>query len=207
MTEQELKVYIVDDDADLREALTRLLKREGISVEGFSSGEELLANSHSGMGGCILLDVAMPNMDGMELQKKLRQRGLTLPIIFLTGFGDVPLTVQAFRQGALDFLQKPIDTQLLLQRVKDAFGNEIKDKHLRARRIDLLEKGEKLSPREAEVLQHLVKGLSSKQIAKVLSISHRTVEVYRASIMDKAGSKAMSDLVALAQVMGLEDPL
>jgi len=201
-----MKVYIVDDDADIRESLIRLFAREEIDTEAFANAKEFLESCHPMMWGCILLDIDMPEMSGMELQGILQERGVCTPIIFLTGFGDVPSSSRAFRQGALDFLEKPIDSQILLDRVGEAFAAEREQARLRERQRELLERAAKLSARERDVLKLVVQGLSSKEVAKALCISHRTVHSYRASLMEKTHSKSLADLAVLAMAAGLNEP-
>jgi len=203
---EEMKVYIVDDDVDVREVLVRLFACEGLDSEAFASAGELLAVCTLGadMHGCILLDVNMPDMSGIELQRTLRERGIDIPIVFLTGYGDVSSSSQAFRRGAVDFLEKPIDKDVLLDRVKEAFAADCKQHGQRRQRTALNERGARLTSRELEVMKLVVKGHSSKQIAKDLSISHRTVEVYRAKVMEKMQAKTLADLISAALFMGLD---
>ena len=200
----EMKVYIVDDDDDIREALVRLFAREGLPAEPFASAHELLASCNVGMHGCILLDINMPEMTGIELQQTLLERGIDIPIVFLTGYGDVSSSSQAFRRGAVDFLEKPIDKDILLDRVKEAFAADRKQHEQRQHRTALSERGARLTGREFEVMKLVVRGHSSKQIAKDLSISHRTVEVYRAKVMEKMQVKTLADLISAFLLMGLD---
>lgn len=201
-----MKVYIVDDDDDFRAALQRLFASEGLSSQAFASAHGLLAHCHSGMVGCVLLDANMPDMAGLDLQNALLERGITVPVIFLTGYGDIALASQAFRQGALDFLQKPIDTDILLARIGEAFATDLEQSRQRQRRQLLSERIAKLTVRELEVLRLLVKGHSSKQIAKLLSISHRTVDVYRAGVMEKMQARTLAELIAAALAIGFDGP-
>jgi FixJ family two-component response regulator len=200
----EMKVYIVDDDDDIREVLARLFGVAGLGSESFASAHGLLEYCSAGMRGCILLDINMPDMTGMELQQALLERGIDIPIVFLTGYGDVPSSSQAFRRGAVDFLEKPIDKDILLDRVQEAFATDARQYEQKQHRKALGERGSKLTARELEVMRLVVKGYSSKQIAKDLSISHRTVEVYRAKVMEKMQVKTLADLVSAALLMGLE---
>ena len=196
-----MKVYIIDDDADIREALFRLFAGEGLPAVAFASAGEFLAASHGQMHGCVLLDIHMPGMTGMDLQQTLLERGIDIPVVFLTGHGDVSSSSRAFRRGAVDFLEKPIDNGILLDRVREAFAADCKQYEQRLQRAALGERAAKLTARELEVMKQVVKGGSSKQIAKNLAISHRTVEVYRAKIMEKMQAKTLAELVSAAWLM------
>jgi len=203
---QEMKVYIVDDDDDIREALVCLFASEGLASLAFASAHGLLDFCQHGMDmrGCILLDVNMPDMTGIELQQNLRQRGIDIPIVFLTGYGDVSSSSQAFRRGAVDFLEKPIDKDILIDRVNEAFAADCKQYEQRQQRAVLNERGSRLTSREMEVMKRVVKGHSSKQIAKDLAISHRTVEVYRAKVMEKMQARTLAELVSVALLMDMD---
>ncbi len=199
-----MKIYIVDDDDDIRAVLVRLFASEGLNAESFASAHALLDICHHELRGCILLDLDMPEMGGMELQQTLLKRGIDIPIIFLTGHGDIPSASQAFRLGAVDFLEKPADNGILLDRIKEAFAADLKHYQQKQHRKASSERGAKLTSRELEVMSLVVKGHSSKQIAKNLSISHRTVEVYRAKIMEKMQTKTLAGLISHAMLMGLD---
>lgn len=201
----EMKVYIVDDDAGIREALAGLFASAGLDAESFASAHGFLDRCDADMCGCVLLDINMPDMSGMELQQTLLERDIDIPIIFLTGYGDIPLSSQAFRRGAVDFLEKPIDVDILLERVKEAFASNLRQRSQRQCRKELIERGAKLTSRELEVMRLVAKGYSSKQIARDLSISHRTVDVYRAKIMEKMQAKTLADLISTALLIGLDE--
>jgi two-component system response regulator FixJ len=201
----EMKVYIVDDDDDIREALEHLFASENLLTETFANAQSLLQYCHAEMRGCILLDMNMPDMSGIELQQTLLELGIDIPIVFLTGYGNVASSSQAFRRGAVDFLEKPIDKDILLDRIKEAFAADIKQFELRLQRAALSKLGSRLTNRELEVMKQVVKGYSSKQIAKALHISHRTVEVYRANVMEKMQAKTLAELISQALVMGLDN--
>jgi two-component system response regulator FixJ len=206
MSPEELKVYIVDDDVDICDTLARLFVCEGLASQSFASARELLDACQPGadMHGCVLLDVNLPDMTGIELQKILRERGIDMPVVFLTGYGDVSSSSQAFRRGAVDFLEKPVDKDILLDRVMEAFAAYRRQYGQRQHRAALRELGARLTSREREVMRLVAKGHSSKQIAKDLSISHRTVEVYRSKVMEKMRAKTLADLISAALLMGLD---
>lgn len=192
-------VFVVDDDADLRDALRQLLEGAGLAVECHPDGAAFLAGYHRDRAGCLLLDVAMPGMSGLEVQRVLKDRGLVIPIVFLTGHGDVPMAVKAVQGGAVDFLEKPAQGGLLLERVRRAL--EL-DRERRASQAGIDEIGRRyarLSPREQEVMALVVAGLSSKDIALKLGLSHRTIEVHRTHIMHKMGAQNVAELVNLAR--------
>jgi two-component system response regulator FixJ len=191
-------VYIVDDDDAIRDALGRLLQADGLSTKGFASATEFLNICEPSMRGCLLLDVQMPQISGLEVQRLLSEREINIPIIFLTGYGDVPMSSQAFRNGAFDFLEKPFENSELLERVRGALSRDAEQWHERMRRAQLIERFSQLTTREKEVLQLVSAGYSSKQVAKALAISNRTVDVYRAHIMQKMGADSLADLVAMA---------
>jgi two-component system response regulator FixJ len=205
MTATEIKIYIVDDDADIRETLARLFAAEGYASEPFAAAQQLLESCHDDMRGCILLDMNMPGMTGIQLQQALLDRGIDIPIVFLSGYGNVAASSQAFRRGAADFLEKPIDKDILLDRIKEAFAADCKQFEQRQQRAVVSKLGNRLTGRELQVMKLVIKGLSSKQIAKELSISHRTVEVYRAKLMDKMQAKTLAELISQGLLMDLDD--
>jgi len=191
-------IYIVDDDDSIRDVLGHFLQGEGLPTKAFASATDFLNSCDPGMRGCLLLDVRMPQLSGLEVQRILAERKINIPIIFLTGYGDVPMSSQAFRNGAFDFLEKPFDNGELLERVRGALSRDAEQWHERARRAQLIDRFSQLTTREKEVLQLVSAGYSSKQVAKVLTISNRTVDVYRAHIMQKMGADSLADLVAMA---------
>ncbi len=192
-------VFIVDDDALVRDALTLLLEASGYRVEACASAEAFLEAYRPERPGCLVLDVNMPGMSGPELQAELVHSRIRLPVIFLTGHGDVPLAVRAIKNGAMDFLMKPIDGGQLLDRVQAGFREDARrraaESSLAARREAL----GRLTQREQEVLARIVAGDSNKEIARRLGISHRTVEVHRARIMEKLGARTVLDLAAMSE--------
>ena len=190
-------VFVVDDDADLRESMQALLESAGYRVSSYGSARAFLAgqNSH---GSCLIADIRMPEMDGLELQEEMARRGIGLPVIVITGHADVPHAVRAMKAGALDFIEKPFDDELMLESIRRAIeiGDRARNRSSEAKAAqDLLSQ---LTPREREVLEQLVAGRSNKVAAYELSISPRTVEIHRARIMDKMRARSLSDLVRIA---------
>jgi len=191
-------VFVVDDDAALREALVQLLEAAGLQVESYADGGAFLAAFREGRPGCLLLDVAMPGMTGLEVQGELKRRGSPIPIVFLTGHGDIPMAVQAVQSGAVDFLEKPMTGVALLERVHRALALDGEARHARALSREVADRARRLSPREREVMAMVVSGSSSKEAARLLGISVRTVEAHRTHVMHKMGATNLAELVALA---------
>ena len=200
-------VYIVDDDEAVRDSLSALLESKGYAVTSFGSAPEFLETARSLSAGCVVVDIRMPEMDGLELQQRLIQRSLGFPLIVITGHGDVPLAVRAMKAGAIDFIQKPFDSQTILDSLKAAFAQlatptgQDPNAEAAARKLDLL------SPRERAVLEGLLEGLPNKSIAYDLGISPRTVEIHRARVMDKMGARSLSELIRLALAAGVRPSL
>ena len=193
-------VFLVDDDQAVRDALELLLETAGLRTESYPSAETFLDNSDPDRPGCLVLDIRMPGMSGMNLQKALAVRDITLPIIFLTGHGTVPMSATAFRRGAVDFMEKPFDEDLLLERIHEAIGRDQANRDALARRAHAEARVASLTPREREVMWLIVDGRSNKEIAARLDLSHRTVETHRARIMDKTGMGSLADLIELARI-------
>lgn len=190
-------VYIVDDDASIRQIVAEVLAGEGLRAETFASALEFLPCCSPQMRGCLLLDMELPDLSGLELQRRLTDSGVDLPIIFLTGHGDIASSSLAFRSGAVDFLEKPTDTETLLTRIREALSKDLEAWQHRHRHAVLEERFKSLTAREREVVQWVVKGYSTKEIARLLQISNRTVDVYRARIMEKTDSRSLADLIAM----------
>jgi FixJ family two-component response regulator len=199
-------VYVVEDDAAVRDALAQLLEGKRFRVKLFESAERFLEACDPGQAGCLLLDMKLPGMSGIELQEALAARGIELPIIFLTGHGDVPSSVRALRAGAVDFLQKPADSRTLLARVGEALAQDAVRRSQRASRDAARKALRELTARERDVLPLILDGHSSKDIARRLGISHRTVEIHRARIMRKTGSATLVELAAIARAAGSYQP-
>jgi len=197
MLDKKATVYVVDDDQAVRDSLSWLIESISIKVEVFSSAQEFLDNYRSENPGCLVADVRMPGISGLELQKILNEKNYTIPMILITGHGDVPMAVRALKNGAVDFIEKPFNDQVLLERVNQCLE---KDQNERIRHKDLQSKMSllaTLSPREREVLDQVVIGKQNKIIASDLGISNKTVEAHRANVMEKMGVASLADLVAL----------
>lgn len=196
MTEEQF-VYIVDDDADVREGFGLLMDTVGQPYKAYDTALSFLEDYHDGMRGCLVLDIRMPRMSGLELQQKLIERETLLPIIFITGHGDIPLAVEAMRRGALDFIRKPFREQNLLDRINEALDIEDGKRRTQLDRQQVLDQFNSLSERELEVLELVAEGKMNKVVAQDLGISERTVEVHRSHIMHKLGVQTLAQLVRL----------
>lgn len=196
-TETEHAVYIVDDDDAVRDALGMLFESAGYPYVAFSSAAEFLHQLTPSFSGCLVLDIRMPGMSGLELQQKLKVAQCDLPVIFITGHGDMPMAVEAMRQGAIDFLRKPIDEQDLLLRIQSAFELQSDKREKRQSQIILEDKIASLTERELQIFMLVTNGEANKVIASDLSISERTVEVHRSQAMKKLGAKTLAQLVRM----------
>lgn len=203
MTKAE-KIYLVDDDAAARESLAVLLKTAGYSVEAFASGVAFLERVDKLQEGCVILDLRMPEIDGMEVQKRLVERNIAMPIVMVTGHGDVPLAVQAVKAGAWDFVEKPYSESLILNSVGSALQSARERRETAADCAAFAGRIELLTARERDVLHNLVVGLSNKEIAVQLNISPRTVEIHRARVMGKLEARNYAELIRCALLCGLE---
>jgi FixJ family two-component response regulator len=200
-------VFVVDDDASVRGALARLLHSAGYQTETFASAEGFLAQSRFDAPGCILLDVRMPGLNGLELQQALTAADRQLPIVFITGHGDVPMSVRAMKAGAEDFLPKPFDDEELLKAVAQALNKSQREQNERTEVAEIRKRLSSLTPREREVLCHVVAGQLNKQIAADLSIAEKTIKVHRARVMEKMGASSLAGLVAMTGRIGIHTPL
>ena len=190
-------VYVVDDDDGMRRALDTLLSTVGYKTAVFSRPSEFLANFKVDSPGCLVLDIRMPDMSGLELQQHLNRIGSMLPVIFITGHGDVPMAVQAMKEGAFEFVQKPFRDQDLLDRINHALKQDAENRSTVARRAEVLHRLESLTPRERQVMDLVVDGAANKVIAIDLELSERTVEIHRAKVMEKMGARSVAHLVKL----------
>ena len=197
-------IHVVDDDPSFRMAVTRLLRAAKYEVRGYASASEFLDSDPCTESGCILLDLRMPGVGGLDLQQSLAQMDERLPIIFLTGHGDIPASVRAMKGGAVDFLTKPVRRDALLSAVQNALDVDAKGRAARAVLRELRDRYENLTPREREVLVHVVSGRLNKQIASNLGAAERTIKAHRASIMEKLGVQSVAELARLAQALGIE---
>ena len=203
MTASEPVVHIVDDDASFLAATSRLLRASGFAVKTFASATALLAQREDDAPGCVLADVRMPGMNGLELQSALAQTPNPLPILFLTGHGDIPASVRAMREGAEDFLEKRAPKEEILAAVKRALARDARERKERARRHELRARFDALTPREFEVLGHVVRGRLNKQIAGDLGIHERTVKLHRTAITTKLHVQSVAELTRLTEEAGL----
>lgn len=199
-------VFLLDDEAGMVKALTRLLTAEGFAVRGFTAARTFLEAYRAEERSCLVLDVAMPELNGLELQQRLTHAGILLPIVFLTGRGDIPMTVQAIKAGAVDFLTKPVNDADLLRAVRAALQNAQDQRSLTSELALLRQRYARLTPREREVMGHVVAGQLNKQAADVLGIGEHTIKVHRARVMEKMGTASLADLVRAAERLGLPPP-
>ena len=195
-------IFVVDDDAAVRDALKLLLRSVGQAVETFSSGQEFVDAYSEDRPGCLVLDIRMPGMSGLELQQKLNERHSILPIIFITGHGDVPMAVEAMQAGAVDFIQKPFRDQDLIDRINQALEKDSNNRAALGERNDIRRRLETLTPREREVLDLVVHGKANKVIAGDLKLSQRTVEIHRARVMEKMQASSLAHLVRMVLEVG-----
>jgi FixJ family two-component response regulator len=197
-------VHVVDDDASFRKAVMRLLRAANYEVRGYASASEFLNSGPYAQPGCILLDLRMPGVGGLDLQDSLSRMEERLPIIFLTGHGDIPTSVLAVKAGAVDFLTKPVSRKLLLRAVQNALSIDAECRMAHGILHELQSRYESLTPREREVLAHVVGGKLNKQIAFDLGIAERTIKAHRSSIMGKLGLQSVAELVRFAQKLGIQ---
>lgn len=196
-------VYVVDDDDAVRAALVRLLEAEDYAVRAYASARDFLALPEPDCTACLILDMKMPGLDGMEAVRELAGRGCALPVIFLTGFGSIPMTVQAMRAGATEFLTKPVEPEQLLAAVASALAVHEKSQGARHELAELRRRHESLTPREREVMGLVIGGLLVKQVAMELGISEIMAKVHKRKVMDKMQARSMPDLVRSAERLGI----
>jgi FixJ family two-component response regulator len=197
-------IYIVDDDDGMRRALTVLITTIGYQAVAFAKPTEFLAKYDPGQPGCLVLDVRMPEMSGLEVQQHLNKAGSMLPVILVSGHGDIPMAVQAMKDGAFDFLQKPFRDQELIDRINGALKLDAQNRESVDRLADLKAREQSLTPREREVLVLVVDGKANKVIAIDLGLSERTVEIHRANVMEKMGARSVAHLVKMHLMLGGE---
>lgn len=196
-------VFIVEDDPAVRKALVRLLRTDGWPVETFGSAEAFLAREGAQQPACLVLDVNLPDLDGLDLQRRVTESGQSFPIVFLTGHGDIPMSVRAMKAGAVDFLQKPVKAEVLLAAVRSAIDEDAPGRRARAEQSELRERFESLTPREREVLAGLAAGKLNKQVAGDLGIVEQTVKFHRAHIMERMQAKSAAELMLIAAKLEL----
>jgi len=192
-------VFLVDDDESVRKALSRLIQSAGYKVDSFSSAHKFLQCSDKDAGACLVLDVRMPGLDGMELQAQLASEGSAVPIVFITGHGDIPMSVRAIKAGAVDFLPKPFEDHSLLDAIQSAIARHQETNRTRAELDDIYRRVAILTNREREVMSLVVTGMLNKQIAYKLGISEKTIKVHRARVMEKMSVTSVAELVRLTE--------
>jgi len=190
-------VYIVDDDAAVRDALSIFIQSKGILVREFESAESFLDHYNPEYSGCLILDVRMPHMNGLDLQEQLLQRQISIPIIFMSGHADIPDSVKALRAGAIDFFVKPFDNNLMMERVEEAIKLDFLERKHRLKELSLKKRIDRLTSREREVLHLIIDNHTNKEVARMLDISHRTIEAHRSQIMRKLEVENLSELIKI----------
>ena len=203
MTETRQTVYVVEDDEAVRDSLELLLKSDGKAVRTYENAHAFLKDYSDDMAGCIVLDIRMPGMDGMELQKKLNEKHSLLPIIFVTGHGDVPMAVDAMKEGAVDFIQKPYREEALLEKIESALEKDQEQRKTLGEKQEIVRRIKTLTPRESEIMDRMIAGQANKVIAIELEISQRTVEIHRSRVMHKMGTHSLAHLVRM--VLSVKD--
>ena len=203
LVKTESTIFVIDDDPSVRKSLSRLLRSVGYAVETFSSAEQFLSReSFNGMG-CIILDVQMPGRSGMDLQIELSKAQYSLPIVFITGHGDIPMGVEAMKRGAVHFLTKPFDDKELIAAIREGIEKDRKAKVEQGEVHDIRGHIGLLTPREYEILRYVVSGMLNKQIAYTLNIAEKTVKIHRGRVMEKMGIDSVAELVRLAEKIGI----
>jgi FixJ family two-component response regulator len=206
MTESDAIVFVVDDDAAVRRSLENLFRSVGLRVEAFASAQEFLRSKRLDVPGCLVLDVRLPGLSGLDLQKRMAEADLGIPIVFITGHGDIPMTVRAMKAGAVEFLTKPVRDQDLLDAIQEALERARKACEERAEIGELHSRCRSLTRREREVMALVVAGLLNKQIAGELGTSETTVKIHRRQVMDKMGAGSLAELVRMAGRLGVPTP-
>ena len=203
MTESEAIVYVIDDDAQTREALKNLMRSVGLHAEVFASAQDFLRSKRPDVPACLVLDVRLRGLSGLDLQKRMAEAKIEVPIIFITGYGDIPMTVQAMKAGAVEFLTKPFRNQELLDAIQLALERDRTTREQRAKNDELYDRYDSLTPREREVMTLVVAGLLNKQIAGELGTSETTVKNHRHQLMEKMGADSVAELVKMAYKLGI----
>ena len=203
MREPNATIAIVDDDPSVREGLSSLIRSAGLQIETFASAQEFLARPGAEPPSCLVLDLQLPGLSGLDLQKRMAEVGLEIPIVFLTGHGNIPASVQAMKAGAVEFLTKPFDDKELLRAIQEAIERDRRTRQQHAEMRDLQDRYESLTAREQEVMQQVISGLLNKQIAAELNIAEYTVKIHRGRVMRKMHAESLADLVRMAEALGV----
>ena len=204
--QSEAVIAVVDDDPSVRQGLQRLIRSAGWKAETFASAQEFLARPPTEAPSCLVLDLQLPDLSGLDLQKRMAEVGWETPIVFLTGHGNIPASVQAMKAGAVEFLTKPVDEQDLLRAIQEAIERDRRNRQQQADVRQLRDRYESLTPREQEVMRQVVSGLLNKQIAAELRITEDTVKFHRGHIMRKMRADSLADLVRMAETLGIGPP-
>ncbi|HEB97535.1 MAG TPA: response regulator transcription factor [Sedimenticola thiotaurini] len=205
-TSGKANVFVVDDDQAMRNSLKWLIESVGMHVETYDSAAEFIRNYYPGRAGCLLLDVRMPGMSGLELQQYFLENQINIPIIIITGHGDVPMAVRAMKAGAVDFIEKPFNDELLLESIRNALSLDVERRTAQAERAEIATRLAHLTPRELEVMEMVTDGRSNKEIAQALGVSAKTVEAHRARVMEKMEARSLADLVKMAVAANMTRP-
>jgi len=193
-------VFVVDDDQAMRNSLKWLIESVGLTVKTYASADEFINDYYPGRAGCLLLDVRMPGMSGLELQEQFVEQQIKIPIIIITGHGDVPMAVRAMKAGAVDFIEKPFNDELLLESIRNALIKDVDQRNVQSVRADIATRLAHLTPREHEVMEMVTSGRANKDIAKTLGVSSKTMEAHRARVMEKMQASSLAELVKMAIV-------
>jgi FixJ family two-component response regulator len=203
MSERDAMVFVVDDDAPMRESLKNLIRSVGLRVELFASAQEFLRSKRPDLPSCLVLDVRLPGLSGLDLQKRTGDAGIEIPIVFITGHGDIPMSVRAMKAGAVEFLTKPFRDQDLLDAIQQALDRDRMARNQRAALEELRSRFALLTSREREVMKHVVTGLLNKQIGAELGTSETTVKIHRHQVMEKMGARSLPELVRMVDRLGI----
>lgn len=206
MTQADAIVFVVDDDAGVRRSLQNLIGSVGLRVETFASAQEFLGSKLVNVPSCLVLDVRLPGLSGLDLQKRITNLGIEIPIIFITGHGDIPMTVQAMKAGAVEFLAKPFRDQDLLDAIQQALDRDRFAREQRSEIDELRSRLDSLTPRERQVMGLVIGGLLNKQIAGELGTSEATIKIHRRQVMEKMAARSLADLVRMADRLGIPTP-
>ncbi len=197
---KQATVFVVDDDQAMRNSLKWLIESVGLTVRTYASANDFIKDYYPGRAGCLLLDVRMPGMSGLELQEQFLEQQIKIPIIIITGHGDVPMAVRAMKAGAVDFIEKPFNDELLLESIRNALIRDVDQRTAQTARADIATRLAHLTPREHEVMEMVTSGRANKDIAKTLGVSSKTVEAHRARVMEKMQASSLAELVKMAIV-------